>query len=290
MSRIAYVNGRYIPHAEAGVHVDDRGFLFSDGVYEVCEVRGGLLIDAPRHLARLQRSLSEMRIDMPMADESLAIVLNEVVRRNRVRDGMVYLEITRGSAPRDHAFPKRRVRPTLVVTAKSLDIAAGEERAREGVVVISVPETRWKRVDIKTVSLVPNVLARQAARECGAFEAWFVDRQGFVTEGAATNAWIVNREGMIITHPADGKILAGVTRATLLDVLRARGIPFEERPFSLGEAKSAAEAFATGATLIVMPVTSIDGTKIGDGRPGPVASQLRQSFHEYAARGWAGPP
>jgi D-alanine transaminase len=283
MSRIAYVNGRYLQHGQASVHIEDRGFQFSDGVYEVCEVRHGALIDAARHLDRLERSLAEMRISMPKERSTLVLILCEVVRRNRVRDGMVYLQVTRGTAMRDHSFPKPPVKPTLVVTARALNPAAGEARAAQGVAVITLPENRWKRVDIKTVALVPNVLARQAAREAGAFEAWFTGPDGNVIEGAATNAWIVTGRGVVVTHPADRSILAGVTRSTILDICQAEGIPFEERPFSLAEACGAAEAFCSGATLLVMPVISIDGCKIGQGVPGPVATGLRKRFHDYAA-------
>lgn len=283
MSRIAYVNGRYLPHGQAGVHIEDRGFQFADGVYEVCEVRHGALIDASRHLDRLERSLAEMRIAMPKERTALMLILCEVISRNRVRDGMVYLQVTRGTATRDHGFPKPPVKPTLVVTARGLNRRAGEARAAQGVSIITLPENRWKRVDIKTVALVPNVLARQAAREAGAFEAWFTDPAGNVIEGAATNAWIVTGQGVVVTHPADGSILAGITRTTILDICRAEGIPFEERSFSIAEACEAAEAFCSGATLLVMPVISIDGCKIGPGVPGPIASGLRRRFHQYAA-------
>jgi D-alanine transaminase len=195
MSRTAYVNGRYLPWREAAVHIEDRGYQFSDGVYEVCEVRGGRLIDERLHLARLERSLSELRIAMPMSLKALGIVMREVIRRNRVGDGIIYLQITRGVARRDHAFPAAGTVPSVVVTARNLDLAGNERIAADGVAVVTVPDNRWERVDIKSVSLLPNVLAKQAAREAGAKEAWFVDRKGFVTEGSSTNAWIVTRQG-----------------------------------------------------------------------------------------------
>lgn len=283
MSRIAYVDGRYVAHRLARVHVEDRGLQFSDGVYEVCEVRGRALIDAPRHLDRLEYSLDQLSIETPMARRALLGVFGEIVRRNRIVDGMVYTQVTRGVARRDHAFPQRAVRPTIVVTGRALDRAAGEARAAAGVSVVTLPEQRWRRVDIKTTSLVPNVLARQFARDQGAFEAWFVDENGHITEGAATNAWIVTASGVVMTRPLDGSILAGVTRATLFDVMRAQGVAFEERPFSVAQARAAAEAFCTGATLIVTPVTSIDGQVIGTGRPGALARRLRALFHDYAA-------
>src|SRR6266576_1384061 len=183
MSRIAYVNGRYLGRRDAMVHVEDRGYQFADGVYEVCEVRGGRIVDERRHMARLKRSLDELRIDMPMSQAALAVVLRECIRRNRVRDGILYLQITRGVARRDHGFPPPGTRPSIVVTAHGIDLAANERIAAEGVGVVTVPDNRWQRVDIKSISLLPNVLAKQAAREKGAKEAWFVDRDGHITEG-----------------------------------------------------------------------------------------------------------
>ena len=281
MSRIAYVNGRYLPPRQAVVNVEDRGYQFSDGVYEVCEVRGGRLVDERRHMARLQRSLEELRIRLPMTLAALGVVLRETMRRNRVRDGIVYLQISRGVARRDHAFPAPDTAPSVVVTARNLDAARNEATAAEGIAVITVPENRWPRVDIKSVALLPNVLARQAAREQGAKEAWFVDREGRVTEGAATNAWIVTRAGKVVTRPADQGILRGVTRTVLLDMLRVHGLELEERPFTVDEAYAAREAFVTAASQIVMPVVRIDGRPIGNGAPGLVASSLRRDFHRH---------
>jgi D-alanine transaminase len=282
MSRIAYVNGRYLPLAHASVNIEDRGFQFSDGVYEVCEVRGGQLVDERRHMARLEYSLSELRIAMPMMQASLSIVLHEVVRRNRVRWGIVYLQITRGVSHRDHAFPPAGTAPTVVVTARNLDAAGAERMAVEGVAVISVPENRWERVDIKSVSLLPNILAKQAAREQGAREAWFVDEQGFVTEGSSSNAWIVTRNGTVVTRQFDHGILRGITRTVVLDVIAAQGLKTDVRAFSLEEAHSAREAFITSASQIVLPVVKINGRAVGDGKPGPVATALRRDFHRHA--------
>ena len=282
MSRIAYVNGRYLPLRDAKVHIEDRGYQFGDGVYEVCEVRGGRLIDERRHLDRLGRSLKELRIRLPMSARALGVVLREVVARNRVGYGVVYLQVTRGVARRDHAFPVPTVRPSLIVTARLLSRARNEALAAKGIAVVSVPDNRWGRVDIKTIGLLPNVLARQAAIEQGARDAWFVDRAGAVTEGASANAWIVTKEGKVVTRPADHAILRGVTRTVLFDVIRACGFTLEERAFTLEEAYAAREAFATAATQIVLPVVSIDGRTIGDGKPGPIALALRQKFHHYA--------
>jgi D-alanine transaminase len=282
MSRIAYVNGRYLPLSAAAVNVEDRGYQFSDGVYEVCEVRGGRLIDERRHIERLARSLSEIRIIPPMSFRALSVVLHEVVGRNRVRWGIVYLQISRGVSRRDHAFPPSGTAPSIVVTARNMDLAAAEKQAENGVAVISVPENRWERVDIKTVSLLPNVLAKQAAREQGAREAWFVDKQGFVTEGSSTNAWIVTRDGKVVTRQADHGILKGITRTVVLEAIAAQGLKLEERGFTLDEAHAAREAFITAASQVVLPVVKIDGRPVGNGAPGLVAPALRRDFHRYA--------
>ena len=285
MSRIAYVNGRYLPFRDAKVHVEDRGYQFADGVYEVCEVRGGRLIDQRRHLERLVRSLSETRIRMPMSLAALKIVMREVVTRNRVGYGLVYLQVTRGVARRDHAFPAPEVPPSLVVTARSLNRSRNEALAAKGIAVVSVPDNRWGRVDIKTIGLLPNVLARQAAIEQGARDAWFVDKDGNVTEGASTNAWIVTPDRKVVTRPSDRAILRGITRSVLFEAIKAQGLTIEERPFTLKEAYAAREAFVTAATQIVLPVIRIDGHVIGDGTPGPIATALRGAFHLYAEAG-----
>jgi len=283
MSRIAYVNGQYREMRDASVNIEDRGYQFSDGVYEVCEIRDGRIVDLARHQARLQRSLRELRIDMPMPLAALEIVMREVVRRNRVGYGIVYLQVTRGVARRDHAFPTTPVRPAVVVTARSLNLQKNRDTAARGIGVITVPENRWPRVDIKSVSLLPNVLAKQQAREAGAYEAWFVDRDGFVTEGSSSNAWIVTREGRVVTRSAAEGILAGITRAVLIEVLAALQITLEERPFTPEEAYGAAEAFVTASSQIVMPVVRIDGRPVGAGTPGPIALRLREEFHRFAA-------
>ncbi len=282
MSRIAYVNGRYVPHRAASVHIEDRGYQFSDGVYEVCEVKGGRLVDERRHMERLQRSLAELRIRAPMSLKALSVVLHETIRRNRVDWGIVYLQITRGVARRDHAFPAADTSPSIVVTAKNLDPSRNEAIARDGMTVVTVPENRWARPDIKSVSLLPNVLAKQSAREQGAREAWFVDANGFVTEGSSSNAWIVTKDRQVVTRPADQAILRGISRTVLLDVIRAQGLTLEERAFTVAEARDAQEAFVTSASQTVLPVVKIDGAPIGDGRPGPVAAALRREFHRHA--------
>jgi D-alanine transaminase len=282
MSRIAYVNGRYLPLRDAKVHVEDRGYQFGDGVYEVCEVRDGRLIDERRHLERLQRSLSELRIRLPISLRALDVVLHETVRRNRIGYGIVYLQITRGVARRDHAFPTVPVEPCVVVTARPLSRARNEALAEKGIAVVSVPDNRWGRVDIKTIGLLPNVLARQAAIEQGARDAWFVDRDGAVTEAASANAWIVTAAGTVVTRPADHAILRGITRTVLLDVIKAQGLKLEERAFTLKEAYAAREAFITSASQIVLPVVRIDDHAIGNGAPGLLATALRREFHRFA--------
>jgi D-alanine transaminase len=282
MSRIAYVNGRYLPRQAATVNIEDRGYQFSDGVYEVCEVRGGRLVDERLHVARLMRSLGELRIEMPMSPLALGAVMRETVRRNRVRDGIVYLQITRGVARRDHAFPPASTVPSVVVTARNLDLARNERTAADGIAVITVPDNRWERVDIKSVSLLPNVLAKEAAREQGAKEAWFVDRAGRVTEGSSTNAWIVTKDGELVTRPADHGILRGITRTVLLGLIKEQGLKLAERAFTVEEAYGAREAFVTSASLIVMPVVQIDGRPVGNGAPGLVATALRRDFHRHA--------
>jgi len=285
LSRIAFVNGRYLPYRQAAVHIEDRGYQFADGVYEVCEVREGHIVDERRHLERLSRSLGELRIPPPMTPRALGFVLRETVRLNRVREGLLYLQVTRGVARREHAFPPAGTRPALVVTARTRDRAKAETLAEAGIAVITVAENRWERVDIKTIALVPNVLARQAARETGAGEAWFVDEEGFVTEGAASNAWIVTEEGALVTRPAESGILRGITRTVVFEMAAASGLKIEERPFRVDEALQAREAFVTAATQIVMPVIKIDGTPIADGKPGPLARMLRARFHAVAEIG-----
>ncbi len=280
MSRIAYVNGRYVPHRSAQVHIEDRGYQYGDAVYEVCEVSGGALVDMTRHLDRLERSLKELRIRPPMTRAALVTVLHETVARNRVRDGFVYLQVSRGVARRDHFLPDPALPPSVVVTARSADRAAAARTAQKGIAVLTVPDNRWGRPDIKTVQLLPNTLAKQKAKEAGASEAWFVDASGHVTEGGSSNAWIVTRDGRLVTRQADTSILRGVTRTGVMDLVKHRNLAVEERPFTVQEARDAAEAFITSASNPVTPVVRIDGHQIGDGTPGPVALALRAAFHE----------
>ncbi|WP_426028672.1 D-amino-acid transaminase [Brevundimonas sp. TWP2-3-4b2] len=284
MSRVAYVNGQYQPHGLAVIHVEDRGFQFADGVYEVWSVFDGRLADFDGHMTRLHRSLTELQIPIPMTSEALGRVLNETVRRNRVREGIVYLQVTRGTARRDHPFPPEGTAPSVVVTARSLPLSKGNASAKKGVAVVTHPDIRWGRCDIKTVGLLPNVLAKQAAKEKGAAEAWMVDEMGLVTEGSSTNAWIVDETGTLRTRDSQSNILRGITRAAVLKLIEEEGLAFEERAFSVDEAKRAREAFYTSASGFVMPAVSIDGTKIGNGKPGPIATRLRALYLDQAIR------
>jgi D-alanine transaminase len=282
MARIAYVNGRYQPHRTAAVHIEDRGYQFADGVYEVVPVQRGRLIDEDLHLDRLAFSLGELEIAPPMNQHALKLVLREVLRRNGVERGILYLQVTRGVAPRNHQFPTA-ARPSLVITAKRLK-PVPTKYLEEGVGVITLPDLRWKRCDIKTISLLPNVLGKQKAVEEGAYEAWQIDPDGNVTEGTSTNAWIVTKDRKIVTRPLGHEILPGVTRRALLDLLRAAKLTLEERSFTLAEAHEAAEAFLTSSSVFLLPITTIDGDAVGEGKPGPIAKQLRALYVEHAER------
>jgi D-alanine transaminase len=282
MTRVIYVNGAYLPYAQAGVHAEDRGNQFGDAVYEVCEVLGGRLVDETRHLARLERSMDELAIDPPMAPKALGRVMRETIRRNRVHDGLVYLQVSRGAAPRNFLFPGPEVPPTLIVLARRVAKDAAEAQAAEGIAIMTTPENRWGRVDIKTVMLLPSALAKEAARAEGAKEAWFVDRDGKVTEGGSSNAWIIDAQGHLVTRHADEGILRGITRDVLMELAKKRGLKVVERAFTVEEAYAAREAFVTSATNIVMPVVRIDDRAIGNGHPGSFATDLRRHFHEAA--------
>ena len=280
--RQAYVNGRFSPHGQAVVHVEDRGYQFGDGVYEVWSVFDGRLADYHGHMDRLERSLDELRIARPMTRSALQAVLKETIRRNRVREGLVYLQVTRGTAPRDHAFPSPDTPPSVVITAKPIDRAEQDHKARNGVAVVTEPDIRWGRCDIKTVNLLPNAIAKQKAKEAGAAECWFFDEMGLVTEGAAANAWIIDEHDVIRTRDVQANILRGVTRKTLIQLASEAGLKLEERPFTVDEAKAAKEAFFTSANAFVTPVVSIDGAKVANGRPGPHALRLRDLYLENA--------
>jgi D-alanine transaminase len=275
MARCIYVNGRYCDYHDALIHSEDRGFLFGDAVYEVCPVIGGRIIDEAPHLDRLERSLEELSMDMPMHRSALSNVMREVVRRNRITEGMVYLEVSRGVAKRDFLFPAPETPRTVVCLARPQSVAKGNALADKGIAVVTMPDIRWGRVDIKTVQLLAPVLAKEEAHAAGAKEAWMVDRDGFVTEGASANAWIVTADGEIVTRPAVSGILRGVTRTVLIELAQRENLKIVERPFTVAEALAARQAFVTSATTFVMPVTSIDGKPIGNGAPGELTLQLR---------------
>ncbi|MDB5553133.1 MAG: dat [Rhizobium sp.] len=284
MTRIAYVNGRYVRHADAQVHIEDRGYQFADGVYEVCEVRHGMIVDLTRHLDRLGRSLGELRIAWPMHRAALVRVIREVLKRNRVKNGLFYLQVTRGVAKRDHVFPHPDTKPSVVVTAKNTNPAIIAAKNANGIKAITVPENRWDRVDIKTVGLLSNALVRQQAKEAGAQEAIYVDADGTVKEGAATNVWMVDQDGTLLTRPAEHGILRGITRTTLMDVAGKLGIKIREEAFSAEKMLASREVFITAATSICFPVVEIDGKTIANGHPGSVSQKIREAFFDIAEK------
>lgn len=281
MSRIAYVNGSYVPHREAAVHVEDRGYQFGDGIYEVLHVHDGRFMDTDLHMARLARSLREMGIAAPMPDQALLAVLREVVRRNRVREGIVYMQITRGVAPRDHAFPGNPVAPALVITARH-GPAFPRDIDRWAGTAVTAPDIRWGRCDIKTVNLLPNCLAKQKAREAGAYEAILIDAAGEVTEGSSSTLWIVDAKGALRTRRLDHHILPGCTRAALAELLAEAQMSFQEDGFGEADLRAAREVFVTSATSFVKPIVEIDGRTVGDGKPGPVTRRLFDLFARHA--------
>ncbi len=283
MSRISYVNGQYVPHSQATVHIEDRGFQFADGVYEVCAVMDGVLLDLEPHLDRLARSLRELSIAPPVSQRVIRLILREIIKLNRLQSGLIYLQVTRGVAKRDHVFPGLHTPASLVVTARHLNTSALDRIAERGVDVISVPDTRWGRCDIKSVSLLPNILAKQAAREAGAYEAWLIDDQGFVTEGSSTNAWIIDEQGQVITRPLGSDILSGVTRRFLIEVVAKEcGLTVHEKLFTIEQAQNAREAFISAASIMVLPVVTLDGMPVGTGKAGPIALRLRHAYRQAA--------
>lgn len=277
MSRVAYVNGAYVSMDQASVHIEDRGYQFSDGVYEVVSIRRGKCIDLEPHLDRLWRSMDELQIDAPMARGPMIVVMAETVRQNRLQDAILYIQVSRGVAKRDHPFPTDTI-SSLIMTCRRFNFDAVKERAKTGIKVISQPDVRWGRCDIKSISLLPNVLAKQAAREQGGFEALLVDAENYVTEGSSTNVWMVTGEGKLITRSTDDNILPGITRASILSIAQDLQMPVEERAFTLDEAKGANEMFLTSSTSCAMPITHIDCQAIGNGKPGPVVARLVERY------------
>lgn len=278
MSRIAYVNGRYCSHNGAAIHIEDRGYQFSDAVYEVCGIRGGKMLDEEAHLNRLDWSLGELQIPWPMARGSLQAAMREVIRRNRVRHGMIYLQVSRGRARRAHTFSKHMT-PSLVITATSTPRPHNAQSLPKPVSVITRPDIRWQRVDIKTVSLLPNSLARHAAQEAGCREAWLINADGKVTEGSSSNAWIVDQDNRVRTHPVNGRILNGTVRQALIRLAKKEGIEVIESPFTPQEAYEAKEAFLTSSNALVQPIDQIDGHRIGNGSQSEVSQQLWRAYY-----------
>jgi D-alanine transaminase len=280
--RTAYVNGRYVAHGQAGVHIEDRALQFADGIYEVVGVIDGKIFDEEEHLDRLERSVGELGIAMPMGREALKLVIREIARRNRVTNGLIYMQVTRGASRRDHPVPAKNPRPTLILTARSLKTADIEKQRNEGVKVATRPDERWARCDIKSTALLPNILAKTAARKAGAYEAWLIDRDGFVTEGSSTSAWIVDKDGHIVTRDLSNSILPGVTRRVIMEAAAEAQMPVTERKFTPAEATQAREAFFTAASVGAIPIVSIDGKAVGDGKPGPVTRRIHELYRRMA--------
>jgi D-alanine transaminase len=280
--RIAYVNGRYLPHGQAGVHIEDRGLQLGDSIYEVTNVLDAVPIDEEAHLDRMERSLGELGIAMPMGRAALKLVMREMIARNRIRNGLLYLQVTRGAARRDHVPPQKLPRPTLIMTMRTQDMTALAARMEKGIPVATMPDQRWARCDIKTVQLLPNLMAKQAAKAKGGYEAWLVDRDGFVTEGASTNAWIVDGQGDVVTRDLSNAILPGVTRRIILEAAAEAGLKVVQRKFTVAEALGAREAFISSATGAAVPVVKIDGQAVGDGVPGPLSRRIHKLYARKA--------
>jgi len=284
VTKVVYVNGTYCRYSDALIHAEDRGFQFGDAVYEVCEVRDRAIVDEKRHMARLERSLGELSIPLPMSSRAWQTVMQEVVRRNRVKNGIIYLQVSRGAGPRDFLFGGVETPPTVVCLSRPHSRAGQEAVAAKGVAIKSMPDMRWGRCDIKTVMLLPASLAKEDAKKSGAQEAWFIGPDGNVREGGSSNAWIITRDNELVTPTATNEILRGITRTTLIDLIERDGLTLVERGFTIEEAQSAREAFITSATNLVMPVVEIDGRPVGNGHPGSTSLRLRDSFHEVAQK------
>jgi D-alanine transaminase len=280
MSRIAYLNGAYLPLADAKVSALDRGFIFGDGIYEVSAVLDGKLVDNDSHLDRFWRSVGEIALDMPVTRAELVAIEHELVKRNKVDQGMVYMQVTRGAAEREFSFPKSKPTPTLFAFTQEKDIV-GSPQATTGIRVVSVPDLRWQRCDVKSISLLAQVLAKQAASEAGCYEAWMV-RDGLVTEGSSSTAFIVTKDNVVVTRPNSNAILPGCTRKALLALAAEGHVTIEERAFTIDEALEAAEAFMSSASTFVYPIVELDGKQVGGGQPGPVARRLREIYIDFA--------
>lgn len=281
MSRTVYVNGEYLAEEDAKISIFDRGFIFADGIYEVSAVLGGKLVDCEAHLARLERSCGEIKLALPWSTAELVAIHEELIARNGLDEGGVYLQVTRGAADRDFPFPKD-VRPSLVMFTQARNMTSAPA-AKTGIKIVTCPDIRWERRDIKSVALLAQVLAKQYAAEQGAAEAWMLEGDT-VTEGGSSTAWIVKGK-TLISRPLSNKVLPGITRKAVLAFLAETGFTFEEREFTLTEALDAEECFITSATSLVMPVVSIDGHTIHNGAPGPTAIRLREIYLDFARKG-----
>ena len=281
MSRIAYVNGRYVSHRDGVVHIEDRGYQFGDGVYEVVLVYNSELMDCDGHITRLERSLSEMDMPMPVSRPCLKLILHRLISLNHIKKGIIYLQVTRGVAPRDHAYPAHST-PALVMTAKHLHFR--DVISDNGVKAITVPDERWARRDIKTIQLLANCRAKQLAAEQGAYEAIMVMPDGSVSEGSTSNVWILTADGELVTREASNDILNGITRQTITRIAAERQVHIVNRDFTVNDMLRAEEVFVTSATSIVTPVTEIDGKVIKDGKPGSLSAALRADYMEKADR------
>ncbi len=283
MSHFAYVNGRYVPHRQALISIDDRASQFADAVYEVTCIANGRPVDHAGHLIRLARSLKELSIAGAPSAAAITVICRELIRRNRITRGIIYIQVSRGIAPRAHAFPAASVKPSVVVTARAI-APPSEAVAELGAKVVTAEDIRWGRCDIKSTSLLPNILARQAAAEAKVFETLLYTPDGTVTEASASNAWMVDKDGAILTHPLGNEILGGITRATVIKLANEAGIPVKERAFTLREALAAREVFLTGTTTFVMPIVQIDDRIIANGAPGTIARDLRARYLAYISK------
>jgi len=280
MARISYVNGRYIPHAKAFVHIEDRGFQFADGIYEVIAMMNGVLIDANLHIERLQRSLKEISIKMPVSPSTMLYIIEELRRRNNnIKKCSVYIQVTRGVSPRAHSFPAKSLKPTLIITLNKISIPS-EQEYENGISVITLPDIRWGRCDIKSISLLPNILAKQKAVEAGAKEAWFFEDKNVITEGSSSNCYIIDKSGFMRTYPENENVLGGVTRKVTLSIANNQCIKVKESPFNIEELYEAKEAFATSTTIGVMAVTKVNGKKIGTGKAGLITKKLSKLYND----------
>ena len=279
LSRIAYVNGNYLDFNKSLVHIEDRGYQFADGVYEVFNVSNSKLVDYDLHLKRLYRSLKELKIKSPIAKNTYIYHIKNIIKKNVINDGLIYLQITRGVSPRDHVFPKNQ-KSTIVITGRHLSADEYEMKFKKGINVTTYDDIRWGRCDIKTISLLPNVLAKQDAHIRGASEAWLINKAGYITEGCASNAWILMKNNTLITHPSNNSILTGITRTSFIKGLNKHSIKFKEHKFKIKDIRSAKEAFVTSATQHVTPVIKVDKIKIGNGKPGKFASKFRDVYME----------